>query len=343
MARPVSVETLASIPWMSGKRVSHCMREVSLRGPDSVDVWRKLLGRADMIAHSLNPKQTGLILNALARVRRRDLKELDPFMTRFTARFLPNILTHANPIDIAQILHAYSELGYEVPNMDTVNGRLAECIPTMDAPTVSLLTSGLSGSHKLFTLILTRSVQLLKIEFNEQLFAQSFKVIHDTPPSMEFLAITAQHVPTMSLRCLVLTVSGLGRCGTRNPELIDIISERIASIDFTLKQLGVLLRGLQKMDAMKTHPDLCYKLAERIVARDSVDSSTMSVLLAGLVRIQNTNGKIEKLFDMNPLPEKVRKADIPHFRAISASLARVVDSPKMAAYRKTIFELIDGQ
>lgn len=320
---------------MSGKRVSHCMREVSLRGPDSVDVWNP----------NPNPK-TGLILNALARVRQRDLKELDPFMTRFTARFLPNILTHANAIDIAQILHAYSELGYEIPSMETVDGKLAECIPTMDAATLSLLASGLSGlqrTEKLFPLILTRSVQLLKIEFNEQLFAQSFKVIHDTPPSMEFLAITAQHIPTMSLRCLVLTVSALGRCGTRNSELIDIIIERIASIDFTLKQLGVLLRGLQKMDAMNTHPDWCYKLAERIVPRDSVDLSTMSVLLAGLVRIHNTNEKIENLIEMNPLAEKVRKADIPHLRAMSASLARVMGSPKIIAYRKTISELIDGQ
>jgi hypothetical protein len=143
--RPVSVETLASIPWMSAKSLSHAMREVSLRGPNDSETWKQLMSRADVIAASFNPKHAALVLNSLARIKKLGYVE-DLFLKRFINRFLPNVVPDCNALDSAQIVHAISMFPNQASKevVDQILHRIQEMVPHMDHPSLCMTAVGVS-------------------------------------------------------------------------------------------------------------------------------------------------------------------------------------------------------
>ena len=145
--RPVSVDSLASIPWMSAKSLSHTIREVSARGPNDGLVWEKLMSRADMIAHSFTPKQAAMVLNSLGSIVSKNPGFVNPvFMSRFSNRFVPQLLAESNSLDIAQMVNGLGRFcDLALPEtVDAVMAALPSRVAAMDAIALSMTAAGLS-------------------------------------------------------------------------------------------------------------------------------------------------------------------------------------------------------
>lgn len=328
---PVSVESLASIPWMSSKRIAHCVRDVSLRGPNSEEVWQRLIGRVDMVAHTLSPKQGALVLNALARTQPK-IEDVPRFLQRFSVRFLPNILEHANVIDGAQILHAARELGIKSIKTDPILGKIISGISAVDAPTLALILRGVSpllssSEDDVCSVLLKRAGELLAVEeLNEQLLAQTlmFATEHRVSGVARLVPALVGRIPSISLRSFVLVCSTLAR--DQNPEIFAAVSERVMSdnsvaVGASLKQLGVVLRSLQKMGTMGVNSDACYKVVEYMRMRRPIncDTHTLGIVLAGLSRIEGSEDLIDHLCGNN-VEGAIRKSDL---LSITASVNRI--------------------
>lgn len=136
--KPVSQETLAGIPWAGRSTLAGLFTRVAACGPRDPTVWRKLVSRADVIAHSFTAKQAALVLSALARAQHRS----ESFLRRFSVRFAPSLLQEAELIDLCGIISSLSQLGaYSKETFALSAKRAAEAAPQMDARQISLVAN----------------------------------------------------------------------------------------------------------------------------------------------------------------------------------------------------------
>lgn len=127
------------------------MQMVASRGPKDPGVWRKLVSRADVIAHSLTSRQAALILSALARVQYKD----ESFLRRFNTRFVPGLVQHGELIDLVGIVSGLSLLGvYDKETFALIAKRLSESAADVDARQLSLIANAFARvghvDHALF-------------------------------------------------------------------------------------------------------------------------------------------------------------------------------------------------
>eukprot|EP00439_Symbiodinium_sp_Y106_P040410 s1956_g4.t4 len=135
-SRPVSQETLAGIPWAGRSTLTGLFLKVAENGPRDQTVWKRLTARADVIAHSLTPKQASLILSAMARAR----QQQETFLRRFTIKFAPSLISGAELIDLCGIISSLSQLGsYQEELFNLAARRLAEV--QLDARQLALVAN----------------------------------------------------------------------------------------------------------------------------------------------------------------------------------------------------------
>lgn len=136
--KPVSQETLAGIPWAGRSTLAGLFTRVAACGPHDPTIWRKLVSRADVIAHSFTAKQAALILSALARAQHRG----ESFLRRFSVRFAPSLLQEAELLDLCGIISSLSQLGaYSKETFALGAKRAAAAAPQMDARQISLVAN----------------------------------------------------------------------------------------------------------------------------------------------------------------------------------------------------------
>ena len=305
--RPVSAETLASIPWMSAKSLSHAMREVSLRGPNEAATWQQLLSRADVIARSFNAKQSALVLNSIARVRSRDcVSSQDAFLTRFVRRFLPHIIPSCNALDTAQIIHSLSLFPTLVDQAVVVAAKchLSSVLDDMNEQAVSMTAAGLGRlggqlDPSLIEHILARGVEL---NLGSQAVAQLLTLAANSPHTdrHHFMGalgkLTAQLTNCLpEVRSLAVILNALARLQLRNADFMSLVAEAVmddSNTAFThgasVKQLTIILRSLQKLSIMNTNPLVCFRLVDLIRRRplsENVDNPTVCLLLSAVSRM----------------------------------------------------------
>lgn len=126
------------IPWAGRSTLATLSMSVASRGPNDPTVWKKLVARADVIAHSLTSKQASLILSSMARVQHRDKS----FLRRFSVRFAPSLLESAELIDLCGIISSLSQLdAYSEETFDLAVGRLVKGAPQLDLKQISLVAN----------------------------------------------------------------------------------------------------------------------------------------------------------------------------------------------------------
>ena len=318
VARPVSLETLASIPWMSAKSLSHTMREVSIRGPHDADTWRHLVSRADVIAGSMNAKQTALVLNSLARIESRDVADCEAFLKRFVKRFLPRTLTDMNSLDIAQVVHALAHFPPEFTDDDVrtaLVGTIRTRVDGMDPRSLSMTALGVARMQlcDIADVLLHRALELRE-SLEDQAIAQMFSLAASCGHAgvrecaRELSISVAQRLPSISVRSLSVIVNSLSRLKVESQELVDLVAAEIlenGNTRFTnataVKPLVVLLRSLQKMGLMERIPLACHKLADLISSDSSyhsADTETLSILLSALSWMKGYCGRIDHVFEI---------------------------------------------
>jgi len=141
----VSQDTLAGIPWAGRSTLTGLFQRVATNGPGDPSVWRKLVARADVIAHSLTSKQASLMLSAMARAQQRD----KGFLRRFSVKFAPSLMQSAELLDLCGIVSSLSQLdAYSEETFDLAVERLAKAAPQMDLRQLSLVANAyVRASH----------------------------------------------------------------------------------------------------------------------------------------------------------------------------------------------------
>ena len=316
---------------MSAKSLAHAMRDVSLRGPNDLNTWTRLVGRADMIAHSFNPKQAALVVHSLGKVfEKKTFSQTDfiqSFISRFNRKFLPEIVPHTTALDAAQIIHGLSVLEKTnkrlIESLPVLMNRVSSLAPHMDMKSVSMCAAGLSNDKIVVpnqirtNCIVALSQRFLQLEdVNEQSFAQIMRACSTLGPDEEIRKLVDEicvkcimMFQTMSVRSLSVALNSLGKMGNcTRPivnEILMIVSERVLrgessfSSGASLLQLAVILRSLQKLGINDVSPLVDHALVKYIRTRDleTLSAHTVCVLLSALSHVPDTGEIVMAVID----------------------------------------------
>jgi len=130
------MDSLTRIPWAGRSTLAGLFQRVAANGPNDPVVWKKLVARADVIAHSLTAKQASLVLSALARAQHRNESSL----RRFSVKFVPSLVQTAELIDLCGIVSSLSQLKcYREETFDLAVARFKESAAHLDLRQLSLV------------------------------------------------------------------------------------------------------------------------------------------------------------------------------------------------------------
>lgn len=134
----VSQESLAGIPWAGRSTLAGLFVRVAMCDRKDPAVWKRLVARADVIAHSFTAKQASLVLSAMARVKHTNAS----FLRRFTVKCVPSLVEDAELLDLCGIISSLSQLnGYCEESFSLAVGRLIAFAPQMDLKQISLVAN----------------------------------------------------------------------------------------------------------------------------------------------------------------------------------------------------------
>lgn len=307
---------------MSAKSLSHTMREVSIRGPHDTEIWSRLLSRADMIAHSFNPKQTALVVNSLARMKSSNFRAMiespdliNPFMTRFDKKFLASVIQHSSALDIAQIAHGFEVLGTRMTsrNFSSLLAKITQLASHMDTSSVSMCALALSHEtgcedDKVKCLEALVSRIMGNDQINEQCLAQMLRACATVPGQSRIVKIVEEMcmknlpmIETMSIRGLCVCLNSLAKLKMVDRpvvnEIIILVADRVDREDSAFRdgasilQVGLLLRSLQKLGVQSVAPILEHRLVQYIRMRNietNMSSKAICLLVSALTQVSQT-------------------------------------------------------
>mmetsp|Transcript_29971 Transcript_29971/g.93808 ORF Transcript_29971/g.93808 Transcript_29971/m.93808 type:complete len:530 (-) Transcript_29971:13-1602(-) len=264
--KPVSQETLAGIPWAGRSTLAGLFTRVAACGPHDPTVWRKLVSRADVIAHSFTAKQAALVLSALARAQHRG----ESFLRRFSVRFAPSLLQEAELLDLCGIISSLSQLGaYSKETFALAAKRAAVATPQMDARQISLVANAFvrvgHADRELFERLLHQVPRRLRgctardIAVLLNALAQLPGLLPDElpatslEPQLEAIALRLPNLlPTADLHSLTLILNAFAQLGFVQKDVLDLIVEELLSDKehlrrITPRQLAMVLNTAARL------------------------------------------------------------------------------------------------
>jgi len=143
--QPLSELTLASLPWMPHTQLAQTMQRLALNGPHDQVTWRKVISRAEVVAHTFTPKDTALMINAFAKARDAcPSKEVGRFLRSFIREYMPPIIQTSRAIDLAQLAHGISVChAYDRKTFEQLSHRM-QTFNDMDSQQISLIANAFS-------------------------------------------------------------------------------------------------------------------------------------------------------------------------------------------------------
>ncbi|CAL1149212.1 unnamed protein product [Cladocopium goreaui] len=134
--KPVPQDYLAGIPFAGRSTLTGLFVKVAEHGPKDPAVWKRLIARVDVIAHSLTAKQASLILSSMARTR----QVQETFLHRFNLKFAPSLIAQAEMIDLCGMISSLSQLdSYQEELFLVASKRLQEVASQLDARQLALM------------------------------------------------------------------------------------------------------------------------------------------------------------------------------------------------------------
>lgn len=251
------------------------MQQVATNGPRDQAVWRKLVSRADVIAHSLTSKQVALAITALARAKYRD----EAFLRRLCVKFLPSHVESAELLDFCGILSGLSQLdAYSEETFNLFAKRAAATVPQMDARQLSLVANAFArASHKDQELVQRILVQVPRrldrftgrdvavlLNALSQLTPEAVKgqtkgpsFSQQLPPELEeplqALALRLPEIlPSADLHSLTLVLNAFAKMRFLQKDALDLLTEDLLSDkarfqQMTPQQLAMVLNASAKL------------------------------------------------------------------------------------------------
>jgi len=277
-----------------------------------VETWSRLISRADQIAHSLNPKQAGLVFNSLGRFVSRHHQpsaQMEEFVSRYSKRMLGNVLPHCSALDVAQLVHglvACETWCFPPRLIDEVSNRIIQVAGEFDVQSLSMVALAISKMkssaairQEVVRAIVSRG---LGIDVNEQCFSQILNCASTVSSSggtdqiAQFCLKNIALFETMSIRSLCVTVSALGKLKYADPEILHLVSCRVfedkaIAVGASLQQLAIIMRSLQKS---KVTDHLVYSRLMDIIRMRKIESDIDSRNACNLITaLSHANCSVE--------------------------------------------------
>lgn len=247
--KPVSPDTLAGIPWAGRSTLAFMMQKVSVQGPHDDAVWRRMLRRADAIAHSFTAKHTALMLTAMVRARHRDEK----FLNRLTTRFIPSLVPDADLVDMCGIASGLSQLNiYQEATFDLIAERVLEASPVMDAKQISLVANAfvrVGHASDNLLLALVRQVPRRLGQFTAREVAVLLNALSQLPKDagnlgeelreqLEAISVRLPELlPDADLHSLTLLLNAFSKLNIASKDTLDLLSSELLLDPSRLKRL----------------------------------------------------------------------------------------------------------
>lgn len=300
---PVSQETLAGIPWAGRSTLAGLFQRVAANGPHDPMVWRRLVARADVIAHSFTSKQAALVLSAMARAQHRN----ESFLRRFTVKFIPSLVEDAEVIDLCGIISGLSQLGSYCEETYALAARRATATaPQMDARQVSLVANAFvkvgHADAELFRRLLQQvprrlpkcngrdvAVLLNAIAQMPGLLAQSLEADSLEPHLHKVALHLPALLPKADLHSLALILNAFAQLNYMQKDVLDLIVEELL-LDMrrfkhmTPRQLAMVLNAAARLQIFE--PRLIEALAAqvRLCAR-GLDAQSLCIIANACARL----------------------------------------------------------
>eukprot|EP00927_Polykrikos_kofoidii_P045379 TRINITY_DN39336_c0_g1_i1.p1 TRINITY_DN39336_c0_g1~~TRINITY_DN39336_c0_g1_i1.p1 ORF type:complete len:596 (+),score=89.98 TRINITY_DN39336_c0_g1_i1:94-1881(+) len=320
--KPVDAEILSGIPWAGRSTLACLMHRVASDGPRDPAVWRRLVARADVIAHSMTTKQAALTLSALARVQYRD----ESFLRRFCVRFVPSLLPDAELIDLCGIVSSLSQLGaYNQETFNLLAKRAVATVPQMDPRQLSLVANAFSrvghADRELFERILVhmsrrltrfdaRDIAVLLNALCHGAARSSLGAHQDVAAEAEADSIEMPNrrqgideqleavalrlpdlLPTADLHSLALILNAFAQLGFTQKDALDLIIDELLSDErsrldhITPRQLSMLLNAAGKLQLFE--PRLLEALAGKVrVCAPDLDAQALCVVANACAKLR---------------------------------------------------------
>ncbi|CAK9111733.1 unnamed protein product [Durusdinium trenchii] len=294
-------------PWLIGLPGGRYVR-VAERGPKDPAIWKRLTARADVIAHSLTPKQASLILSSMARSRHSQ----DNFLQRFSLKFAPSLVSQAEIIDLCGIVSGLSQLNvYQEELFAMTSQRLREVAPQLDARQVSLMANAfVKAGHldmELFQRLLKQALrQLSKFTAKDaavmlNAFSQvpDFQVkewddtfldenTRELKTTLEALALRLPDLlPKADLHSLALILNAFAQLQFVQKDLLDLMSQELLLNEekLTPRQLAMVLNAIARL---QLHEPRLIELLSSVVR-----SGAHALDPQGLCLVANASAKLQ--------------------------------------------------
>lgn len=262
------------------------MQRVAVDGPHDPAVWRKLVARADVIAHSLTAKQAALALSAMARAQHRE----ESFLRRFCVRFVPSLSATAEPLDLCGIVSSLSQLGtYCEETYGLLASRIIDVAPQLDARQLSLVANAFArvghADRELFERLLAQVPRkILQFEARDVAVLLNALTSARGLHGKESGAATSAHLDAVALRLqdilpkadthsLALIFNAFAQLRIEQKDALDLLVEELLSSRDRLarmapRQVAMVLNAAAKLQLFE--PKLLDALAVRVrsCARD---------------------------------------------------------------------------
>ncbi|CAE8612281.1 unnamed protein product [Polarella glacialis] len=313
--KPVSQDTLAGIPWAGRSTLTGLFLRVASHGPKDPLVWKKLAARADVIAHSLTPKQAALILSAMVRSGQRP----ESFLRRFSVKFVPSLIDQADLVDLCGIISSLSQLGaYCEESFNLAARRLGEMANQLDARQLSLLVNAYvrCGHHdaELFekllkqvprrlarctgkdAAVLLNAMAQLPHENSEDIDGEEAPAARSAVgealrPALEAIALRLPDLlPEADLHSMTLILNAFAQLGFVQKDVLDLLTEELLASDERLqrlspRQLAMVLNAAARLQLYE--PRLLELLASKVrLSAQGLDSQALCVVANACAKLQ---------------------------------------------------------
>eukprot|EP00434_Breviolum_minutum_P033109 symbB.v1.2.029294.t1/scaffold3126.1/size62979/2 len=310
-SKPVSQDFIAGIPWAGRSTLTGLFVKIAERGPKDPAVWKRLIARADVIAHSLTAKQASLILSSMARSRHSQ----ETFLHRFNLKFAPSLVSQAEIIDLCGIVSSLSQLeSYQEELFLVASKRLQEVAPQLDARQVSLMFNAfVKAGHLDMTLfqrllkqvprkiskftakdaaiLLNALAQVPDFQIKDWADEASNGTITEVKKALEVLALRLpQLLPRADMHSLALIMNGFAQLQYVQKDLLDLLSqelllneEKLAKL--TPLQLAMVLNAIARLQLHEP------RLVELLSA--AVRSGAQALDPQGFCLVANASAKLQ--------------------------------------------------
>lgn len=293
---------------MSHTQLPHTMQRLALGGPHDQATWRKVISRAEVIAHTFNSKDAALMVNAFAKARNAiPEKEMGRFLRRFFKEYGTGTMEKASAMDLSLLSHGLSVCGvYSRKLFDQLSSRLNQ--ETLDCQQLSLVANAFARESHTDAMLLSHLLKQAERQdvvdaLNGQslaLFLNALAQLGDEVDIPEVLIRKAPEVD-MDITSLSLLLNSLARLKRVDKDCLDLLAQQVEEKIHTAtpRQLGMLFNAAGKLQLC--HPRMIDSLLSHMRrVRNKFDALSLVLVCNAAAKLRLPPEVFQDLYETIP-------------------------------------------